>query len=89
MLLESRFTLSVVTSCYFMSLYLYISSFLFFFLFFNQFSFIFPPLEASWSLVDLRLFSESLRAAETPTSRFSDARFLLSLLSEVCLGFAR
>lgn len=59
------------------------------FCFFCQFSFIFPPLEASWSLVGLRLFSESLRAAETPTSRFSDARFLPSLLSEVCLGFAR
>lgn len=86
MLLESRFTLSVVTSCQFLSLFLYISSFPVFF-FFS--SFFFPPLktrEESWSLAGLCLL-QSRSELQQPPFRFSDTCFLPSLLSEVCLGF--
>lgn len=69
-LLECRFTLSVVTSCYFMSLYLYISSFQFFlFVFFFVCAFLFSPIktrEASWSLVGLCLFPSCSELQQPP-----------------------
>lgn len=85
-LLESRFTLSVVTSCQFLSLFLYISSFPVFVFFSSFFS---PPLktrEESWSLAGLCLL-QSRSELQQPPFRFSDTCFLPSLLSEVCLGF--
>lgn len=64
-LLESRFTLSVVTSCQFLSLFLYISSFPVFF-FFSFF--FFPSQDARGELESRRSVpvTESLRAAATP-----------------------
>lgn len=76
-LLESRFTLSVVTSSYFVSLYLYISSFLvcflfFFVLVFTCFHLFFPfkTREASWSLVGLFPSRSELQLPVSPTHVF-------------------